>query len=116
MTRDPHQIYLVDDDKDFREATCEFLQEEGLTTRAFASGSAMLDVLDPEWAGVILCDVRMAKLDGFAVLEAARKAAPDVPVVMITGHGDVRLAIAAIKAGAYDFLEKPVHPDFFCLA
>ena len=112
MTTKTYQIYLVDDDKDFREATCEYLQEEGLSTRAFSNGQTMLDNLDPEWSGVILCDIRMSKMDGFAVLKAARLAAPAVPVVMITGHGDVRLAINAIKAGAYDFLEKPVQPDF----
>jgi two-component system C4-dicarboxylate transport response regulator DctD len=112
VTPKVHQIYLVDDDKDFREATCEFLREEGLATRAFSDGETMLDTIDPEWGGIILCDIRMAGMDGFAVLKAARLAAPDVPVVMITGHGDVRLAIAAMKAGAYDFLEKPVQPDF----
>lgn len=111
MTTDP-QIYLVDDDEDFREATREILEEEGLSTRAFSDGSKMLDVLDPEWGGVILCDVRMGGMDGFAVLEAVRRAAPEVPFIMITGHGDVRLAIAAIKKGAHDFLEKPVQPDF----
>ena len=112
MTLEKYQIYLVDDDKDFREATCEFLQEEGLATRAFSDGQTMIDALDPEWSGVILCDIRMAGMDGFAVLKAAKQFAPDLPFVMITGHGDVRLAIAAIKAGAYDFLEKPVQPDF----
>lgn len=112
MTAEPHHVYLVDDDKDFREATCEFLQEEGLATRAFPDGQTMLETIDPEWGGVILCDIRMAGMDGFAVLKATRRVAPDVPVVMITGHGDVRLAIAAIKAGAYDFLEKPVQPEF----
>lgn len=107
-----HLIYVIDDDNDFREATCELLAEEGLSTRGFADGQTMLGTLDPEWDGVILCDIRMAGMDGFDILKAVRLAAPDVPVIMITGHGDVRLAIAAIKAGAYDFLEKPVQPDF----
>ncbi|MCK8482595.1 sigma-54 dependent transcriptional regulator [Aliiroseovarius sp. S2029] len=111
MKHDTHDIYVVDDDQDFREATCELLEEEGLAPRGFAEGRAMLDSLDPEWDGVILCDVRMGGMDGFDVLKAVRNAAPEVPFIMITGHGDVRLAIAAIKAGAYDFLEKPVQPD-----
>jgi two-component system C4-dicarboxylate transport response regulator DctD len=72
----------------------------------------MLEALDPEWSGVVLCDVRMQGMDGFAVLQAAREAAPEVPLLMMTGHGDVRMAIAAVKAGAYDFLEKPVQPDY----
>ncbi len=105
-------IYLVDDDTDFREATCELLESSGLRVAAFASGQTMLDQLDPEWPGAILCDVRMAGLDGFAVLKAVRDIAKDIPFIMITGHGDIRLAIASIKAGAYDFIEKPVQPDF----
>lgn len=105
-------VYLVDDDTDFREATCELLESSGLQVAAFASGQKMLEQLDPEWPGAILCDVRMAGMDGFAVLAAARDIAKAIPVIMITGHGDVRLAIAAIKAGAYDFIEKPVQPDF----
>lgn len=106
------EIYLVDDDTDFREATCELLESANLKVAAFASGAAMLAQLDPEWSGAILCDVRMAEMDGFAVLKAAREIAADIPFIMITGHGDLRLAIAAIKAGAYDFIEKPVQPDF----
>ena len=110
MTADP-EIYLVDDDADFREATTELLEDAGLRVQAVSSADPMLRALDPEWAGVVLCDVRMAGMDGFATLKAVRAQAPRVPFIMITGHGDVRLAIAAIKAGAYDFIEKPVQPD-----
>ncbi|WP_112322862.1 sigma-54-dependent transcriptional regulator [Oceanibium sediminis] len=106
------QIYLVDDDTDFREATCEVLESADYSVATFSRGEDMLAKLDPEWPGTILCDVRMAGMDGFAVLKAVRAIATDIPLVMITGHGDVRLAIAAIKAGAYDFLEKPAQPEF----
>ena len=105
------EVYLVDDDADFREATAELIEDAGLLVEAFAAAGPMLQALDPEWAGVVLCDVRMARMDGFAALKAVRAAAPSVPFIMITGHGDVRLAVAAIKAGAYDFIEKPVQPD-----
>lgn len=104
-------IYLVDDDTDFREATTEFLESEGFATRAFENGARMLERLDPEWDGLILCDVRMQGMDGFAVLKAVRAAAAKVPFIMMTGHGDIRMAITAIRGGAYDFLEKPVQPD-----
>ena len=104
-------IYLVDDDTDFREATAEFLESEGFATRAFDSGARMLERLDPEWDGLILCDVRMQGMDGFAVLKAARAAAAKVPYIMMTGHGEIRMAITAIWGGAYDFLEKPMQPD-----
>lgn len=111
MKHDTHRVYVVDDDHDFRDATCEMLEDEGVQPRGFATGSAMLEQLDPEWGGVILCDIRMAKMDGFEVLKAVRAAAPEIPFIMITGHAEMRLAIAAIKAGAYDFLEKPVQPE-----
>ena len=65
-----------------------------------------------EWPGVILCDVRMAGKDGFATLKSVKELAPEVPFLMITGHGDTRLAISAIKSGAFDFIEKPVQPEF----
>lgn len=111
MRQNAH-IYLVDDDIDFREATCELLVSAGFSVASFSTGQHMLDQLDPEWPGAILCDVRMAGMDGFAVLKAAHGVASDIPFIMITGHGDVRLAIKSIKAGAYDFIEKPVQPDF----
>lgn len=111
MTAHP-VIYLVDDDADFREATSELLESEGFATRAFEGGAEMLALLDPEWDGLILCDVRMREMDGFDVLKAARAAAPNVPFIMMTGNGDVRMAVTAIRGGAYDFLEKPIQPDF----
>lgn len=91
--------------------SAELIEDAGLTVKAFAAADPMLQALDPEWAGVVLCDARMAGMDGFAALKAVRAAAPGVPFIMITGHGDVRLAVASIKAGAYDFIEKPVQPD-----
>lgn len=106
------EVYLIDDDADFREATYDVLVDAGIKVVAFSSADPMLRLLDPEWSGVILCDVRMAGKDGFATLRSARELAPEVPFLMITGHGDVRLAISAIKAGAFDFIEKPVQADF----
>ena len=67
MTADS-EIYLVDDDADFREATAELLKDAGLRVQAVSSADSMLRALDPEWAGVVLCDVRMAGMDGFATL------------------------------------------------
>ena len=106
------EIYLIDDDADFREATLEVLIDSGLRAIAFSSSEPMLAKLDSEWPGVILCDVRMAGKDGFATLKSVKELAPEVPFLMITGHGDTRLAISAIKSGAFDFIEKPVQPEF----
>ena len=78
----------------------------------FAYADPMLAALDPEWPGVVLCDVRMAGRDGFQAPKAARERAPDVPFIMITGYGDVRMAVSAIRAGAFDFVEKTAQPEF----
>ncbi|MFK7848913.1 MAG: sigma-54-dependent transcriptional regulator [Rhodothermales bacterium] len=111
MTKIP-VIYLVEDDIDFSEATKELLDCEGLTTRVFNRGVDMLAELDPEWAGVILSDVKMPKMDGFELLHASQDIAPEVPFVMMTGHGDIPMALAAVEAGAYGFLEKPIRPEY----
>jgi two-component system, NtrC family, C4-dicarboxylate transport response regulator DctD len=106
------KVYLVDDDLDFREATKELLDDENIPTQIFDRGKAMLSTLDPEWDGVVLCDVKMPTMDGFEVLSAAQEIAPEVPFIMMTGHGDIPMAINAVKAGAYSFLEKPVQPAY----
>lgn len=110
--RDIAKVYLVDDDLDFREATKELLDDENMPTQIFDRGKAMLALLDPEWEGVVLCDVKMPGMDGFDVLSAAQEIAPEVPFVMMTGHGDIPMAINAMKTGAYSFLEKPVQPAY----
>lgn len=111
MTKTP-VVYLVEDDFDFGDATKELLDGEGFTTRVFKQGADMLTELDPEWAGVILSDVKMPKMDGFEVLQASQDIAPEVPFIMMTGHGDIPMALAAVKAGAYGFLEKPIRPEY----
>lgn len=111
MSQEP-VVYLVDDDLDFREATKELLDGEGLATRTFERGEVMLAEIDPQWAGVILSDVKMPKMDGFDLLKASQDIAPDIPFVMMTGHGDIPMALAAVNAGAYGFLEKPIRPEY----
>ena len=105
-------VYIVDDDEDLREAVLDTLQSAGLAAQGFATARAALARLDPEWPGVIVSDIRMPGMDGMDFLRAARDVAPDVPFVLITGHGDVQTAIAAMKAGAYDFIEKPARPEY----
>ena len=105
-------VYLVDDDLDFREATKELLDSEGMPTRIFERGEELLKALDPQWEGIILSDVKMPKMDGFELLKITREIAPDIPFVMMTGHGDIPMALEAVKAGAFGFLEKPVRPEY----
>ena len=115
MSTEP-DVMVVDDDEDFREATYELLVDTGIKVEKFAYADPMLAALDPEWPGVVLCDVRMAGRDGFQALKAARERAPDVPFIMITGYGDVRMAVSAIRAGAFDFVEKTAQPEFILSA
>ncbi len=106
------RVYLVDDDADLREAMMETFTMEKLPTKAFSSAASMLEELDPEWGGVILSDIRMPGITGFDLLKAVRALNPDIPVVMITGHGDVASALQAMKSGAFDYVEKPAAPEF----
>ncbi|AUH66574.1 sigma-54-dependent transcriptional regulator [Paracoccus zhejiangensis] len=111
MTAEP-KIFVVDDDADLLPAMVEVIEAAGLPARGFARGRAMLAELDPEWEGVILSDMRMPELSGLDLLAEARAMAPGVPFVLITAHGDVRSAVAAIQRGAFDFIEKPAPPEY----
>src|SRR5690606_18123912 len=105
------QIMLVEDDADLRLATVETLELAGFQVLDFDSATPALAALRPDFPGVILSDLRMPGLSGLDFLDQAQKAAPDVPFVLITAHGDVPAAIRAMRAGAHDFLEKPCPPE-----
>ncbi|MFY0662884.1 MAG: sigma-54-dependent Fis family transcriptional regulator [Shimia sp.] len=105
------QIILVDDDDDLRDAVLDTLEKHKLAAKGFARAADALEALDPEWPGVVLSDIRMPGMDGLAFQEEVKRLAPDVPVILFTGHGDVPVAVQAMRNGAFEFLEKPVHPD-----
>jgi two-component system, LuxR family, response regulator DctR len=102
-------VHIVDDDEAVREALAWLLSSVGLPARAYASGEDFLDAGGPAAAGVVLLDVRMGGMSGLEVFNNLRQAGSTVPVIFLTGHGDVPLAVGAIKSGAFDFLEKPFH-------
>ena len=106
------RIFLVDDDVDLRRSLLEVFHAEGLSSRMFSRGEQLLKALEPEWDGVVLSDVRMPGMDGFQLLEGVKQKTPCVPFIMITGYGDVKAAIRAIRAGAFDYLEKTSHPEY----
>ncbi|MDO9526721.1 MAG: sigma-54 dependent transcriptional regulator [Gemmobacter sp.] len=108
---DSGTVMLVEDDDDLRVATMETLQLAGFAVQGFARAALARDALTPDWPGVILSDIRMPGMSGLDFLDEARRIAPKVPFVMITGHGDVASAIRAMRAGAHDFLEKPCPPQ-----
>lgn len=100
-------VVLVEDDQPLREATAQALSLEGFAVRAFASAEPALRALDREFAGVVVSDVRMPGIDGLEFFARLRAIDPDLPVIMTTAHGDVGMAVAAMKDGAADFLAKP---------
>jgi two-component system C4-dicarboxylate transport response regulator DctD len=109
MTALPHplRVALVEDDPPLREATLQTLALEGAEVVAFPDARAALAWLDPEFPGVVVSDVRMPGIDGIAFFAELRTIDPDLPVILTTGHGDIAMAVAAMKNGAADFLTKP---------
>jgi len=103
-----HPIYLVDDDPAVRDSLSVLLEVEGFQVVAFESGEAFLAAWTPDRRGGLLLDVRMPGMDGLELLERLHRLDPALPVVVMTGHGDVPLAVRAMKAGALDFVEKPL--------
>jgi len=100
-------VFLIDDEKHIRVASTQMLELAGYDVRAFASAADALPLLGPEWAGVVISDIKMPDMDGLAFLERALRVDRDLPVILVTGHGDISMAVSAIRDGAYDFLEKP---------
>jgi FixJ family two-component response regulator len=106
-TQIPSTIYIVDDDEAVRDSLRWLLEANGYTVRSFAGAEEFLATYDPEQVGVLIADIRMPGMSGLELQEAliARKA--PLPIVFITGHGDVPMAVSTMKKGAVDFLEKP---------
>jgi two-component system C4-dicarboxylate transport response regulator DctD len=99
-------ILLADDDRKIREAGRQTLELAGHAVLCLEDGEQVLKRISRD-CGVLITDIRMPGIDGFSVLERVLAIDPDLPVIMITGHGDVSTAVRAIQSGAYDFLEKP---------
>ena len=101
------QVMLIDDEEHIRVAASQALDLAGYGVQAFERADRALAVLDADWPGAIVSDIRMPGIDGLQFLQHARAIDPDLPVILITGHGDVSMAVEAMRAGAYDFIEKP---------
>ena len=103
----PRAVALIDDDDDFRTAVAERLELEGFEVSSFRSAEAALKAVDAGFAGVVISDLRMPGLDGRQLLARLQVIDEGLPVVMITGHGDIADAVDALRDGAYDFVAKP---------
>ncbi len=107
------EILIVDDEADIRAAVAGILQDEGFTTREAASGDQAIEQVKIRAPSAVILDIWLegSKLDGLQVLSAIKAMRPQVPVVMISGHGTIATAVEAIQLGAYDFIEKPFQSD-----
>jgi two-component system, LuxR family, response regulator FixJ len=104
-------VFVVDDDDAVRDSLSLLLETSGHRVRAFASAQNLLDALTPEARGCIIADVRMPGMDGLELQERLAARRIGLPVIIMTGHGDVPIAVRAMKAGAVDFIEKPFHDE-----
>jgi len=104
-------VLVIDDDADVLFGCEQALQMEGMETRGAGSADEALAQVRKSLPSMVVTDVRLPGRDGFAILNEVLTIDPDLPVVVITGHGDVALAVKAMKAGAYDFIEKPFAPE-----
>jgi two-component system, chemotaxis family, CheB/CheR fusion protein len=110
-TGEPATIFIVDDDRGVRDAMREMLMPAGYRVETFAAGQALLDVDRAGAQGCLLIDVRLPGMNGFDLLARLADAGNRLPAILITGYGDVRTAVEAMRAGAVDFIEKPVRPE-----
>lgn len=106
-----NRVALVDDDQAIREALAERLALDGLSVVPFSSAEAALRAINDRFDGVVVTDLRMPGMDGRQLVERLNAIDPGIPVVMMTGHGDIGEAVDAMKRGAYDFLAKPFAPE-----
>ena len=106
-----HSVIVVDDEASIRSAVEQWLSLSGFSVQLFARAEECLAHLPQHFPGVIISDVRMPGMDGLQLLERLQAEDPDLPVILLTGHGDVPMAVEAMRSGAYDFLEKPFTPQ-----
>jgi two-component system C4-dicarboxylate transport response regulator DctD len=106
-----NSVMVVDDESSIRSAVEQWLSLSGFEVQLFSRAEDCLAALPAHFAGVILSDVRMPGMGGLALLAEVQKRDADLPVILLTGHGDVPMAVEAMRDGAYDFLEKPFSPE-----
>jgi two-component system C4-dicarboxylate transport response regulator DctD len=101
------RILLIDDEEEMRRSSAQALELFGLEVDTFSSAEAVLELVGYAFDGVVVSDIRMPDMDGMTLLQRIREVDAEVPVILVTGHADVQLAVSAMRAGVYDFLEKP---------
>ena len=104
-------VLLIDDDDALRAAIADTFAIAGIAVESHADPRIALRRIDPDFAGVVVTDIRMPGMDGHAVFDAVHAADPELPVLLMTGHGDIPMAVAAMERGAFDFIAKPFATD-----
>ena len=106
-------ILIVDDERDIRELISDILKDEGFSTRMAANSDECVDQINADPPALMILDIWLkdSRMDGIDILKTVKRDNPDIPIVIISGHGNIEIAVAAIKQGAYDFIEKPFNID-----
>ncbi len=110
-TQTPVPLMLVDDEPHIRLAAGQTLELAGYDVTAFERAEPVLERLTDDWPGVLVTDINLPGMDGLELMKRVQTIDPDLPVILITGHGDISMAVNAIRDGAYDFIEKPFAAD-----
>ena len=105
------KIAIIDDEKDMRQSISQWLALSGFDTETYSSAEEALKGLGNDFPGIVVSDIKMPGMDGMQFLRKLKGVDSSLPVIMITGHGDVPMAVEAMRMGAFDFLEKPFNPD-----
>ena len=101
------QVIIVDDEQHLRTATTQTLELAGFAVESFPGAEGALERISRSWPGILVSDVKMAGLDGLQLMARVLELDPDIPVILVTGHGDIPMAVQAMREGAYDFIQKP---------
>ena len=113
MKQQKQRIFLVDDEPKICEVVCETLEESGFEVSSFTCAADCLEQLHSPACDLLVTDVKMPDMDGMELLTEAKRLAPWVPILVITGYGNIPMAVTAIRAGAVDFIEKPLDKKSF---
>ncbi len=114
MTNDNNNvgtIYVIDDEEHICSAIEQMLDLQGFSVQTFTSAEVLLNKIEINWHGIIISDINMPKIDGHQLMNKVHKIDADVPIILLTGFGDITMAVNAIRKGAYDFIEKPFNNE-----
>ena len=106
------QVYVIDDEAHIRMAIEQMLDLAGIKVQTFSDATQLLESIDKQWPGIVISDINMPKMDGHQLMKQIHEIDADLPVILITGFGDISMAVKAMRKGAYDFIEKPFNNEY----